>query len=195
MDAASAQFQSPGGPRVFEAVLPPAAGSCLDGVDLTELGGRSVWNEAMFRELYPGLRRFAAAVGDADIEPDDLVQSALARVLERQDIGALDDAGAYLRSVVYSLASNERRRLGRRREAVSRLTRSAAEKDAYPSDLSFLDSVGPTERALLYLVHVEGRSFDDTAELLGMTPQAARARASRARRTLRSALVRREKQS
>ena len=32
----------------------------------------------IFGDLYPSLRRFAAVVGDDDMEPDDLVQEVLA---------------------------------------------------------------------------------------------------------------------
>ena len=48
-----------------------------DGV---EVGSQAVPVELsadVFRELYPRLRRFAAVVGAAESDPDDLVQEAL----------------------------------------------------------------------------------------------------------------------
>jgi DNA-directed RNA polymerase specialized sigma24 family protein len=38
-----------------------------------------VGDDELFRALYPGLRRFAAAVGPLEVDPDDLVQDALVR--------------------------------------------------------------------------------------------------------------------
>jgi RNA polymerase sigma-70 factor (ECF subfamily) len=55
----------------------------------------------------------------------------------------------------------------------------------YPSDLADLDALAPDERALLYLVDVEGWTFADAAVVAGCSPAAARQRASRARRQLR----------
>ncbi len=43
----------------------------------------------IFADLYPKLRRFAAVVADLDMEPDDLVQDALAATLRRHDLSEL----------------------------------------------------------------------------------------------------------
>lgn len=43
-----------------------------------ELSGNDA---ALIRSLYPTLRRFAGAMGPAEVEPDDLVQEALVRTL------------------------------------------------------------------------------------------------------------------
>ncbi|HEU5112359.1 MAG TPA: hypothetical protein VFU96_03520 [Acidimicrobiia bacterium] len=40
--------------------------------------------------LYPALRKIAAVAGSVDIEPDDLVQEALMRVLRKGSISDLD---------------------------------------------------------------------------------------------------------
>ena len=50
------------------------------------------------------------------------------------------------------------------------------------TDLLRLDS---TSRALLFLVEVEGHGYADAGALLGLSEEAARARAFRARRQLR----------
>ena len=52
-------------------------------------------DRALLDDLYPSLRRFAAVVGPAEVEPDDLVQEALLRVLERGPLGRLDNPTAY----------------------------------------------------------------------------------------------------
>lgn len=41
-------------------------------------------------DLYPALRRFAAVAAPADLEPDDLVQEALVKVLKRRSLSDLD---------------------------------------------------------------------------------------------------------
>lgn len=143
-------------------------------------------DEAVFAELYPRLRRLAAVAAPIEVDPDDLVQDALVRVLRRGSLSTLDDPGAYLARVIVNLASNSRRGLGRRRRAWSRHgAGSPEEAPSYPSDLAELERLGPDDRALLFLVDVEGWSFGDAAAALGCTESAARQRASRARRQLR----------
>ena len=140
----------------------------------------------LFEELYPGLRRFAAAIGPIETDPDDLVQEAVARTLRQHRLIDLDDAGAYLRRTIANLASNQRRGFARWRVAIGRVASTEEGRLAeYDSDLADLMRVAPEHRAVLYLVEVEDRPYAEVAELLGITEEAARARASRARRQLR----------
>ena len=53
-------------------------------------------DQALIREIYSPLRRFAAVVGPAEGEPDDLVQEALSRVLRRGSLAELDQPMAYI---------------------------------------------------------------------------------------------------
>lgn len=143
-------------------------------------------DEATFAALYPRLRRLAAVAAPLEVDPDDLVQDALVRVLRRGSLARLDDPGAYLATVIVNLASNSRRGLGRRRRAFVRHGAGAAEElPAYPSDLADLERLAPGERALLFLVDVEGWGYAEVAPVLGCSEDAARQRASRARRRLR----------
>ena len=140
----------------------------------------------LFEELYPGLRRFAAAVGPREVDPDDLVQEAVARTLRVHSLSELDDAGAYLRRTIANLASNQRRGFARLRVVVAKVARTEEGRVAeYDSDLSDLLRVPPEARAVLYLVEVEGRPYAEVAAMLGITEEAARARAARARKRLR----------
>ncbi|MBA3653536.1 MAG: RNA polymerase sigma factor [Actinobacteria bacterium] len=140
----------------------------------------------LFEELYPGLRRFAAAVGPREVDPDDLVQEAVARTLRSHTLSELDNASAYLRRTIANLASNQRRGFARLRAAVNRAERpDESRSPEYDSDLADLMRVPAEGRAVLYLVEVEDRPYAEVAELLGITEEAARARASRARRQLR----------
>lgn len=151
-----------------------------------------VTDDDLFARLYPALRRFASVVGPAGTDPDDLVQEAVGRTLRRGPLTALDDAGVYLRRAIVNLAANERRRQGRWRRARARAAAGespAGEPASYPSDVADLLRLPPETRATLWLVDVEGRTFDEVAALLGATSEAVRARASRARRSLRQTIT------
>ena len=139
------------------------------------------------RELYDPLRRFAAVIGSWDVDPDDLVQSAYAKVLTLypDDIREL---GPYLRRIIANLATDERRRRTRADGALRRIGPSPDSTDAYPSDLEDLMRVAPRARALLYLVEIERTSVADAAEMVGMSNSSARVALMRARRRLRSEL-------
>lgn len=136
--------------------------------------------------LYPSLRRFAAVVSASDGDPDDLLQSAVERLLRRR--ADVDDPAAYLRRTMVNLESNRRRGLGRLRVALSSLSRSTDDPDAYPSDLGVLDSLEPVDRSVVFLIDVEGWPSKDVAGQLGLTDSAVRTRATRARTVLREQL-------
>jgi RNA polymerase sigma-70 factor (ECF subfamily) len=146
-------------------------------------------DDQLFASLYPGLRRFAA-IADLGGDPDDLVQEAVARTLRRQHLSDLEQPAAYLRRTILNLASNRRRSLARWRVAVTRLGPGAeALEPEYGSDLAELQRLSPEDRALLLLVVVEDLPYAEAAALLGITEEAARTRAARARRRLRDDLV------
>ncbi len=148
------------------------------------------WDErllAELRALYEPLRRFAGVVGRLDVEPDDLVQEAYSRFLSSERDG-VRDVGAYLRRTIVNLATNERRRLRRAEAASHRLDRDNGQADAYPSALGDLLQLDPRDRALLYLVDVEGVPTSEAASIVGLAAPAARMALSRARRALRTTL-------
>lgn len=145
-------------------------------------------DEAIFAAVYPGLRRFAAVVGSIEDDPDDLVQDALLRALRGGELARFDSPMAYLRRVVTNLAADRRRSLGRQRRALGRLGNTASVTAIYPSDTSDLDRLKPLDRAVLYLGEIEGRPLAEIGELLGLSHDAVRVRASRARHQLRSEL-------
>ena len=146
-------------------------------------------DSSLFASLYPALRQFAAVTGSVDVEPDDLVQEAVARTLRSHRLVDLDDAGAYLRRAIVNLASNRRRSMARLRNAVARLDRvDEAQAAEYGTDLADLLRLDPEARGLLFMVEVEGHTYAEAADVLGISEQAARARAARARRRLRADL-------
>jgi RNA polymerase sigma-70 factor (ECF subfamily) len=142
----------------------------------------------LITSLYPSLRKIAAVAGSVDVEPDDLVQEALVRTLKRGPLTDLDNPLAFLRRTIVNLASNQRRSLGRKRRAVGRLTGEEAWLPSYPADIEAILDLPPKQRAILYLVEVEDVPYAEAAEQLGMTTQAARTLANRARKRARHAL-------
>jgi RNA polymerase sigma-70 factor (ECF subfamily) len=137
---------------------------------------------------YPGLRRFAAVVGPADVEPDDLVQDAFVALL-RRGVDGIDDLEAYLRRTVLNLSSNERRRWLRRQRASQRdLVVTEAVSTSFV-DVADLLRLPPDVRAVLWLAEVEGWTHAEIGRLLGCSEESSRARASRGRRRLRLALL------
>jgi len=142
---------------------------------------------AALRSQYEPLRRFAAVIGRWDVEPDDLVQEAFAKVLAKQP-AQIRDLGPYLRRAVVNLATDERRRFGRAASVAPRIATDGACTDSYPSDLSDLLALPPRVRALLYMVEVEGQQVAPAAEAVGMSNANARVVLLRARRRLRADL-------
>ncbi|HEY5170928.1 MAG TPA: sigma factor-like helix-turn-helix DNA-binding protein [Acidimicrobiia bacterium] len=140
------------------------------------------------RELYEPLRRFAAVVGRLDVDPDDLVQNAFAKVLSRHS-SDIRELGPYLRRTIVNLATDERRRFTRTDNVLRRIGAPPSPADAYPSDLEDLMRVQPRVRALLYLVEIEGQPIADAADVIGMSNASARVALMRARRRLRAELT------
>jgi len=140
------------------------------------------------RELYDPLRRFAAVIGRYDVDPDDLVQSAYAKVLLRHP-DEIRDLGPYLRRTIVNLATDERRRSTRANGALRQIYPDMGTSDSYPSDLDDLMHVEPRVRALLYLVEIEGAPVADAADVVGMSSGSARVALMRVRRRLRAELT------
>lgn len=142
-------------------------------------------DQVLIAELYPVLRRFAATVGSYDIEPDDLVQEALLRTVRVRRLSELDNPRAYLSRAIVNIASNERRTLGRMRNAFLRAIEPSSIDDTYPSDLDDLEALDPRSRAVLYLIEVEGYDFETVGRMIGVRGANARKIAERSRYRLR----------
>jgi len=142
-------------------------------------------------ELYPVLRRFAAVVAPWDIDPDDVLHTALVNVLRGRELRTLDDPGAYLRRAIVNGVNSEIRRSRTRRLTLRRMRGSGDDLggDVYPSDIAELMRLKPVQRAVLYLHDIEGFAFNDVAKMVGITSGNARVTASRARRRLRAIFI------
>lgn len=142
-------------------------------------------DDELLDALYPRLRSYASRVADADVDPDDLVQDAVAATLARHRLVDLDHPEAYLRRCILNTSANHRRRAGRLRRALGRLGAGDDHRDHYPSDLALLDELSPTDRAVLEMGDIDGTPHAAIADELGLSPGAVRKRAMRARTRLR----------
>jgi len=137
----------------------------------------------LFGELYPSLRRFAAVVGDDDMEPDDMVQEVLVAALRQGPLAELDDPGAYLRTSLVNLVRAHRRSAARRGDKSNLIAvdLETAHHDDHPFEVEGLLPTDPIDRAVVWLTAIEGRTTDEAATLVGMSGAAVRKRLSRIR--------------
>ncbi len=119
--------------------------------------------------MYPRLRRFAAACSSPAVDPDDLVQEALARTLSVHALDELREPEAYLRSAIMNLVRTGARRVRHRAESIER---EQFTTDGYPSDMhSLLAGLAPEERAVMFLVEVESFTYAEAGRQLRITPR------------------------
>jgi DNA-directed RNA polymerase specialized sigma24 family protein len=117
----------------------------------------------IFAGIYAGLLRFAAAVRPIGMDPEDLVQEALARALAVRPLAELDEPATYLRTAMIRIASNLRRGRRRANARMSRVDLSDETHERYPSDLADLLRLAPRARAILYLTIVDGEQYRQLA--------------------------------
>lgn len=148
----------------------------------------STADRTLVEELYPSLRRFAAMVTAWDVDPDDVLQEALVRVLAHRSLSSLDHPAAYLRRAITNLVLDEQRRLRTQARAMVTIGVADPATDTYPSDLDGLRELSPHWRAAVFMAEVEGFSYAEIGSALGCSEVAARMAAMRARRRLRNSL-------
>lgn len=144
------------------------------------------------------MRRYARALlRDADAA-DDLVQDALERALSRLDNWRSgENPRRWLFTIMHHLFVDQFRRSRRRGEhAVLPLDNSEAQSQpavqfgnaANAETLNALQKIGDDRRAALLLVAVEGFSYAEAAEMLGIPAGTVMSRVSRGREELRGIL-------
>ncbi|WP_263261994.1 sigma-70 family RNA polymerase sigma factor [Pseudomonas sp. RIT-PI-S] len=143
------------------------------------------------RDLLPRLRRFALSLTRDVNNADDLVQATLERALARWKGKRADgDLRAWLFSILYRRfidGHRSARRYARMLELFS------GREDAQPSAertvmaeaaLGAFDLLKPEQRALLFAITVEGLSYQQAADMLGIPIGTVMSRLSRARKAL-----------
>jgi RNA polymerase sigma-70 factor (ECF subfamily) len=142
---------------------------------------------SMLRAAWSVLGRYGGT------EADDVVQEALVAALTTTALPR-GDVGAWLRSIAVRKALDWLRRTDRRGEQpLPEPAEGGAEPQATGNPEAGLDllvlreglaRLSATDRAVLVLADLEGRSMEEVARALGSTRVAVKLRASRARRKL-----------
>lgn len=145
----------------------------------------------------PRLRRYAIALLRDRPSADDLVQDVVLRALGRLHLWrAGTNMRTWLFTIMHNLHANDRRRLSRTVDsqpldaaALSRGTPPAQESAVELSQLSeAIASLPESQRQVLLLVGLEGFSYADAAEAIGVPVGTVMSRLSRAREDLRRIL-------
>jgi RNA polymerase sigma factor (sigma-70 family) len=155
------------------------------------------WLVERFQEHRGHLRRVAYRMLGSSQEADDALQEAWLRV-SQADAGQVGNLGGWLTTVVARVCLDMLRLRGARREAPLDAGPSLGPERAVdterdllladsigPALLVVLETLGPAERVAFVLHDMFDVSFDEIAEIVGRSPEAARQLASRARRRIR----------
>jgi len=142
----------------------------------------------------PRLRRYARALTRDSVRADDLVQECLCRALAKQHLW---QPGTDLRAWLFTLLHNQHVNLVRRsiREGISvdveELAPVLTTKAGQNPRLQLRDlhramgSLPDEQRQVVLLVALEGMSYEQVAEVLGVPVGTVRSRLSRGREALR----------
>ncbi len=152
-------------------------------------------DDATLRATIPRLRRFARSLVHEPAAADDLVQATLERALtHRRTLQTPEALQGWLFSVLYRQFVDEHRRTQRWRrlaqlfgQAEPEYAPSAERVTATRATLAAFDTLPAEQRALLLLVSVEGFSYREVAETLGVPIGTVMSRLARARQALRVA--------
>jgi RNA polymerase sigma-70 factor (ECF subfamily) len=145
----------------------------------------------------PALRRYAMGLAGTLPAADDLVQDCIERAL--QHLGTLQDEEkmwGWLRSILFNQFIDGRRRMKTRGESVQLEVIENRPDGAAPADrrheaqevLRATAQLSPEHRQVLLLVGVEGLSYREAAEEIGVPIGTVMSRLGRARDQLRAAL-------
>ena len=148
--------------------------------------------DEQLRDLIPRLRRFAVSLTRNGSSADDLVQSCLERALSSWGSKHPEgDLRAWLFAILYRQFLDAHRRSRRyarmlefftgRDEPQPSLERTVIAQNT----LEAFDRLPTEQRALLLWVAVEGLSYKEVAEILGVPTGTVMSRLSRARQALR----------
>lgn len=160
------------------------------------------WLAGEFESWRPHLRSVAYGMLGSLTEAEDAVQECWIR-LDRNDAATVNDLRSWLTTVVGRICLDmlRARRVRRENYVGSWLPEPIVELGSYQDPeheavladsvglalLVVLDTLNPAERLAFVLHDVFGLPFDDIAEIVERSPQAARQLAARARRRVRTA--------
>jgi RNA polymerase sigma-70 factor (ECF subfamily) len=149
---------------------------------------------ALYRDRGPELWAFGRRLGLRPEECEDAVQEAHLRLLATLSRGDLvDDPPAWLFRVFYRIAMDRHRLSRRLMELLQRQSIEPAEsrpdRSLAMSVWAAVDGLPIRQRAAVYLHYRADMSFDRVADVMGITPGAARTHSSRGVETIRRRLA------
>jgi RNA polymerase sigma-70 factor (ECF subfamily) len=147
--------------------------------------------------LIPALRRYAWALLRSSQDADDLVHDCLVRALDRlHTLRDTEDLRPWLFSIMHNQFISQSRRLRRKRHGEhpaqigQDIVVQADQEDRlrWRDMLSGLDSLPEDQRSVLLLVSVEGLSYAETAQVVGVPIGTVMSRLARGRERLRQVM-------
>lgn len=146
----------------------------------------------------PKLRRYARALLRDRDAADDLVQDSLERALTRLDNWRSgENPRRWLFTIMHHLFVDQMRKVNRRgktvvlpQEAVENLASPVSQQDSVAARdiLDALEAISPERRAAIVMVAVEGFSYAEAANILGIPAGTLMSRIARGREDLRALL-------
>lgn len=142
----------------------------------------------------PNLRRYARALTRDREQADDLVQDCLERALSRRHLWKEDgNTRAWLFTIMHNIHANDTRRISSRPPTVTidDAVGYHARPPAQPARIAglevaaALDELSGEQRQVILLVALEGMSYGEVAETLGIAQGTVMSRLSRGRERLR----------
>lgn len=148
-----------------------------------------------FGELYeryaPDVMRFALYLTGSRSEAEDITSETFVRAWARSDAIRLGTVKAYLLMIARNLHLDSRRREARRGEIQEEPRDSAPDPEAVSGArnelrvvLAALQRLPELDRSALVMRAVDGLTYEDIAEALGVKPAAVRVKVHRARMKL-----------
>ncbi|MDX1484547.1 MAG: sigma-70 family RNA polymerase sigma factor [Alphaproteobacteria bacterium] len=146
----------------------------------------------------PALKRYARVLTRDTTEAEDLVQECVVRALTKADLYKPDtNLRAWLFTILYNLHISEVRRKGKWKQAgdpeaaLNSLSVPPAQTHSVMLQTvrDALTRLPKQQKAILYLVGVEGQSYKEVADRLDIPLGTVKSRCSRARETLQRELT------
>ena len=140
---------------------------------------------------YVHLRRTAYLLCGDWHRAEDLVQTALARLVAAARRRKIDSLDAYARRILLGVFLDERRGSRRHENSTAELgdwPAPGSDRDVALSLLAALRSLPPRQRAVVVLRYWEDRSVEETADALGIATGTVKSQCAKGLATLRAAL-------
>ena len=166
-----------------------------DLLNLLRSGDNSAW-QSFYDQLAPELRAYIARLGVRD--PDDLLGETMMQIV--RDINKFSGAAAEVRAWSFRIAHNRVIDASRRRKSRPSEVPIDETLDSLPTPIpladlpdteqlsNLLQRLTPDQRSIIWLRYVTELTLDETAEVVGKTPEAVAALTYRALASLRKSL-------